>query len=336
MNTTPRTTGPACTMRAIVQDRYGTSETWQLTDIDTPEIEPHEVLVHVHAAGLDRGTWHNMTGRPYLMRLMGFGLRVPKNRVPGLAVAGTVAAVGANVTRFSVGDEVFGVSRGGFAEYAAAREDKLATKPPTLTFDQAAAVPISATTALQGLRLGRIEAGQQVLIVGASGGVGTYAVQLAKAFGTEVTGVCSAIKADLVRSVGADHTIDYATGDATDGSRRYDLILDIAGNAPLRRLRRALNPKGSLVIVGGEGKGNITGGFGRSLRAPLVSPFVSQRLAMLVSSEGHADLAPLTDLIEAGKLTPSIDATYPLDEAPDAMAQLEAGTVRGKVCISVQ
>lgn len=344
MNSTPHTQPdphtrpgtPACTMRAIVQDHYGTSETWQLTDIDRPEIEPHEVLVHVRAAGLDRGTWHMMTGRPYLMRLMGFGLRSPKNRVPGLAVAGTVVAVGANVTRFRVGDEVFGVCRGSFAEYAAAREDKLAPKPSSLTFEQAAAVPISATTALQGLRLGRIEAGQHVLIIGASGGVGSYAVQLARSFGTEVTGVCSAAKADLVRSLGADHTIDHATDDATDGSRRYDLILDIAGNTPLRRLRRALNPTGSLVIVGGESKGNFTGGFGRSLRAPLMSPFVSQRLAMLASKEHYADLVPLTELIEAGQLTPSIDATYPLDEAPNAMRHLEAGTVRGKVCISVQ
>ena len=201
-------------------------------------------------------------------------------------------------------------SRGAFAEYAAAREDKLAHKPSTLTFEQAAAVPISATTALQGLRLGRIEAGQKVLIIGASGGVGTYAVQLAKSYGTEVTGVCSAAKADLVRSLGADHTIDYATEDFADGSRRYDLILDIAGNTPLRRLRRALNPTGSLVIVGGESKGNLTGGFGRSLRAPLVSLFVRPRLTMLASKEHHADLVPLTELIDAGKLTPSIEATY--------------------------
>jgi len=294
------------------------------------------VLVRVHAAGLDRGTWHNMTGRPYLMRLMGFGLRAPKNRVPGLAVAGTVVAVGANVTRFRVGDEVFGVSRGAFAEYAAAREDKLAPKPSTLTFEQAAAVPISATTALQGLRLGRIEAGQKVLIIGASGGVGTYAVQLAKSYGAEVTGVCSATKAGLVRSLGADHTIDYATDDATDGSRRYDLILDIAGNASLRRLRRALNPKGSLVIVGGESKGNVTGGFGRSLRAPLLSIFVRPRLTMLASREHHADLLVLTELIEAGKLTPSIDATYTLNQAREAMGKLEAGTVRGKISIAIQ
>jgi NADPH:quinone reductase-like Zn-dependent oxidoreductase len=322
-------------MRAIVQDRYGSSDTWELTDIGHPEIKDHEVLVHVHAAGLDRGTWHEMTGRPYLMRIMGFGLRSPKNRVPGRAVAGTVAAVGADVTRFTVGDEVFGVSRGAFAEYAAAREDKLAHKPSTLTFQQAAAVPISATTALQGLRLGRIEAGQKVLIIGASGGVGTYAVQLAKTYGTHVTGVCSAAKTDLVRSLGADHTIDYGIQDFTDGSHRYDLILDIAGNTSLRRLRCALNPTGSLVIVGGESKGNVTGGFGRSLRAPLVSIFVRPRLTMLASKEHYADLVPLTDLIDAGRLTPTIHATYMLNQARDAMRQLEAGTVRGKISITV-
>lgn len=332
--TTPEAATTA-TMRAIVQDHYGSSDTWQLTDIDRPEITADDVLVKVHAAGLDRGTWHTMTGRPYLMRIMGFGLRSPKNRVPGLAVAGTVAAVGANVTRFTVGAEVLGVSRGAFAEYAAAREDKLAHKPSTLSFDQAAAVPISATTALQGLRLGRIEAGQKVLIIGASGGVGTYAVQLAKANGAEVTGVCSAAKADLVRSLGADHTLDYATDDVTDGSRRYDLILDIAGNTPLRHLRHALNPTGSLVIVGGESKGNLTGGVGRSLRAPLVSIFVPQRLAMLAAKEHHADLIPLTELIDAGRLTPIIDATYTLDQARDAMRKLEAGSVRGKISIAM-
>lgn len=328
-------TAATVTMRAIVQDRYGSSDTWQLTETDRPEIKAHEVLVHVHAAGLDRGTWHEMTGRPYLMRIMGFGLRSPRNRVPGRAVAGTVAAVGAKVTRFKVGDEVFGVSRGALAEYAAAREDKLAHKPSSLSFDQAATVPISATTAMQGLRLGRVEAGQRVLIIGASGGVGTYAVQLAKADGAEVTGVCSAAKADLVRSLGADHTIDYRVEDFTDGSRRYDLILDIAGNTSLRRLRRALNPTGSLVIVGGESKGNVTGGFGRSLRAPLESLFVRQRLTMLASKEHHADLVLLTDLIDAGKVRPSIEATYPLDHARDAMHRLEAGAVRGKIAITM-
>ena len=323
------------TMRAIVQDHYGSSDTWRLADIDRPAIDEREVLVEVRAAGLDRGTWHVMTGRPYLMRVMGFGLRAPKHRVPGLAVAGTVVAVGARVTRFAIGDEVFGVSRGSFAEYAAAREDKLAHAPSTLTFEQAAAVPISATTALQGLRRGRIDAAQKVLITGASGGVGTYAVQIAKAYGAEVTGVCSAAKSDLVRSLGADHVVDYATEDATDGSRRYDLILDIAGNTSLRRLRRALDPAGSLVIVGGESKGNLTGGFGRSLRAPLVSIFVRPRLTMLASTEHHADLVALTELIDAGTVTPAIDEVYPLDRAPDAMRRLEAGAVRGKVVISV-
>ena len=342
MNTTTHTDtphGPASastvTMRAIVQDRYGSSDTWQLTDIGRPEIGDHEVLVRVHAAGLDRGTWHEMTGRPYLLRIMGFGLRSPKSRVPGRAVAGTVVAVGAGVTRFTVGDAVFGAGRGAFAEYAAAREDRLAHKPPTLAFEQAAAVPISATTALQGLRLGRIEAGQRVLIVGASGGVGSYAVQIAKAYGADVTGVCSATKTAFVRSLGADRTIDYAVEEFSDGSRRYDLILDIAGNTTLRRLRRSLEPTGSLVIVGGESKGNLTGGFGRSLRAPLVSLFVRPRLTMLASKEHHADLAPLTELIEAGKVSPSIEATYSLDRAPDAMRQLEAGAVRGKVSITI-
>jgi len=324
----------APTMRAIVQDRYGSADTWRLLDIQRPAIQDHEVLVQVHAAGLDRGTWHEMTGRPYLMRIIGFGLRAPKHRVPGRAVAGTVAAVGADVTRFEVGDEVFGVGTGAYAEFTAARDDKLAPKPSTLTFEQAATVPISATTALQGLRLGRIAAGQKVLVIGASGGVGTYAVQLAKDFGAVVTGVCSARKADLVRSLGADRVIDYASEDFVDGSR-YDLILDIAGNTPLRRLRRALEPRGSLVIVGGESKGDLTGGLGRSLRAPLLSLFVRPRLTMLTSKEHYADLLPLTDLIDAGRLTPTVDATYPLDHARDAMGQLEAGTVRGKISILV-
>jgi NADPH:quinone reductase-like Zn-dependent oxidoreductase len=322
-------------MRAITQDTYGPSETWHLSDIDEPGIEAHEVLVHVLAAGLDRGTWHSMTGRPYLMRIMGFGFRRPKNRVPGLAVAGTVVAVGSEATRFAVGDEVFGVSRGSFAEYAAAHEDKLALKPSNLTFEQAAAVPVSATTAIQGLDAGRIEAGQKVLIIGASGGVGTYAVQVAKERGAEVTGVCSGAKTGLVRSLGADHVIDYTEDDFTDGSRRYDLILDIGGNTPLSRLRRALTPTGTLVIVGGENKGNWTGGFGRSLRAPILSLFVRQRLTMLASKEQHADLESLTELIEAGKVAPSIESTYPLDQARDAMRHLEAGTVRGKVVIVI-
>ena len=233
------------TMRAIVQDTYGSADVLRLETIPTPQIADNEVLVRVHAAGLDRGTWHFMTGKPYLMRIMGFGFRGPKNRVAGLDVAGTVVAVGSAVTRFAAGDEVFGASRGSFAEYAAAREDKLAHKPANCTFEQAAVAGISALKALQALRdAGRVEAGQKVLIIGASGGVGSYAVQLAKAFGAEVTGVCSTAKLDLVRSLGADHVIDYTKHDFADGSERYDLILDIAGNPALSRLRRALTPAG--------------------------------------------------------------------------------------------
>jgi len=331
--------GPApeeATMQAIVQDTYGPAEVLRMARIEPPEIAEHEVRVRVHAAGLDRGTWHIMAGRPYLLRVLGFGFRRPKNRVPGIDVAGTVVAVGAAVTRFSVGDEVFGMSRGSFAEYAAVREDKLAHKPENLTFEQAAVVPISAGTALQALRdIGNVETGQKVLVLGASGGVGTYAVQLAKAFGAEVTGVASTAKLDLVRALGADQVIDYTRDDFADGTHRYDLILDIGGNPRLARLRRALTPTGTAVIVGGEEGGKWTGGFGRSLRAPLLSLFVRQRLAMLASRERASDLERLTPLIEAGKVTPSIDRSYPLDQVPEAMRHLEAGHARGKVAITV-
>lgn len=324
----------AGTMRAIVQDVYGTTATWQLTDTPTPEIGPDEVLVRVEAAGLDRGTWHSMTGRPYLMRVMGFGFRGPKNRVPGLATAGTVVAVGSAVTRFSVGDDVYGVSRGAFADLAAAPEEKLARKPTNLTFEQAAAVPVSATTALQGVQLARVEAGQRVMVIGASGGVGTYAVQIAKALGAEVTGVCSTSKIDLVRSVGADHVIDYTTHDVTTGSRRYDVVLDLGGNTPLRKLRRVLRPKGTVVIIGGENKGNWTGGFGRSLRAPAWSLVLSHRLTFLSSNERYPSLEEVTELIGVGKVIPAIDRSFPLDQASAAMGHLEAGQVRGKIVIT--
>ena len=324
-------------MRAIVQDSYGDSDVFRLEETARPVIADNEVLVSVHAAGLDRGTWHMMTGRPYLLRVLGFGFRRPKNRVPGLDVAGTVVEVGAAVTRFSAGDEVYGISRGSFAEYAAAREDKLALKPANLTFEQAAVVPISAGTALQALTdAGLVEAGQTVLVTGASGGVGSYAVQLAKAFGAEVTGVCSTAKLELVRSLGADHVLDYTQDDFADGVHHYDLILDIGGNPPLSRLRRALTPTGTVVIVGGEEGGRWTGGFGRSLRAPLLSPFVRQRLTMLASKERASDLERLAPLIEAGKVTPSVDRTYPLADMPDAMRHLEDGKVRGKVVIRVR
>ena len=325
--------GPA--MRAIIQDRYGTVDVWRLGETATPDIAANEVLVQVRAAGLDRGTWHLMTGQPYLMRIMGFGFRRPKNRSPGLDVAGVVAAVGADVTRFQPGDEVFGIARGSFAEYAAAREDKLAHKPTNLSFEQAAVVPISGSTALQAVRdTGRVEAGQKVLVVGASGGVGTYAVQLATASGAHVTGVCSTTKVDLVRSIGADHVIDYTREDFADGSRRYDLILDIAGNPSLTRLRRALRPRGTAVFVGGEDAGVLIG-MGRQLRGVLLSAFVKQRLALLVAKESASDYARLTDLIEAGRLVPSIDRTYPLEDAPLAVRQLEAGHVRGKIAITI-
>jgi NADPH:quinone reductase-like Zn-dependent oxidoreductase len=323
-------------MQAIVQDRYGSTDVLRFGEIDRPTIGADEVLIRVHAAGLDRGTWHFMAGMPYLFRLMGPGLRKPRNPVLGLDVAGTVVAVGADVTRFGVGAEVFGVSKGSFAEYACAREDKLAHKPANLTFDQAAVVAISGLTALQSLHdVGRVQAGQRVLIVGASGGVGTYAVQIAKACGAEVTGVCSTAKVDLVHSIGADHVIDYTRDDFATGPQRYDLILDIGGNSPLSRLRRALTPSGTLVLVGGEDGDRWTGGMDRQLRALALSPFVRQRLTMKTPKEHHADLDRLARLIEAGELTPTIDKTYTLRQVPDAMRRLETGQARGKIVISV-
>ena len=324
------------TMKAIVQDEYGSADVLHIAEIDRPVIGEDDVLVRVHAAGLDRGTWHLMAGLPYLIRV-GFGFRRPKNPVPGLDVAGTVVAVGENVTRFQAGDEVFGTAKGSFGEYASALQDKLAIKPANLTFGQAAAVPVSGLTAIQALRdVGRLEPRQQVLIVGASGGVGTYAVQLAKAFGAEVTGVASTAKVDLVRSIGADHVIDYTQEDFADGSQHYDLILDVGGNSPLSKLRAALTQSGTLVIVGGEEGGRWFGGINRQLRAMALSPFIGQRLTTFISKENHADLERLTEIIEAGDLTPVIDRTYPLDQAPQAMRHLEAGQARGKIVITVR
>ena len=322
------------TMQAIVQGTYGSADVLRLARIARPEIADDEVLVRVHAAGLDRGTWHLMTGLPYLARLA-FGVRRPKNPVPGVDVAGTVVAVGSSVTRFATGDEVFGFGTGSFAEYAVAREDKLARKPVNASFEQAAVIPVSAATALQSLcDVGRVEQGQNVLIIGASGGVGSYAVQLAKALGAELTGVCSTPKLDLVRSLGADHVIDYTRDDFADGPERYDLILDIGGNSALSRLRRALTPTGTVVIVGGEGGGNVTG-MSRQLWALALSPFVRQRLTMFIAKQRSNDLERLTDLVEAVKVTPSIDRTYPLNQAPEAMRHLEAGKARGKVAITI-
>ncbi|MFE7185263.1 NAD(P)-dependent alcohol dehydrogenase [Streptomyces erythrochromogenes] len=321
-------------MKAIVQDGYGPPEVLRVEEVDRPVPGRGEVLVRVRAAGVDQGVWHLMAGLPYALRPV-FGLRAPRVRIPGMDLAGLVEAVGPDVTRVRPGDEVYGSCTGSFAEYACAKEDSLAPKPAGLGFEEAATVPVSAVTALKALReSGRVRAGQRVLVLGASGGVGTYAVQLAKAFGAHVTGVCSTAKTDLVRSIGADEVVDYTTEDPVDGSRRYDLILDIAGNRPLSRLRRALTARGTLVIVGGEAGGRWIGGNERQLGALLLSPFVGQRLLPLaVMEQHHSDLETLTELIEAGAVTPVVDRTYPLAEVPDAIRHLRGGQVRGKIAI---
>ncbi|MET8520978.1 NAD(P)-dependent alcohol dehydrogenase [Nocardioides sp. NPDC004968] len=327
-------TAASTRMRAIVQTRYGDAGDLHLDRIDVPEPDVDEVLVRVHAAGLDRGTWHLMTGKPYVMRIAGMGFRGPKDRVPGRDLAGVVEAVGSAVTKFAVGDEVYGIGRGTFAEHAVAPEDKLAHKPARLSFEQAAVVPISAGTALQALTdQGHLEAGQSVLVIGASGGVGSYAVQIAKALGAEVTGVAGTEKLDLVRSLGADHVIDYTHADFADGANHYDLILDIAGNPGLSRLRRALTPTGTVVLVGGEHGGNLTGGMNRSLRALLLTPFIGQRFAMYVAKERASDLERLAGFLEDGTVVPSLGHTFPLDRVPKAMRLLDSGRVRGKVAI---
>ena len=323
-------------MKAIVRDTYSSLDVLELRDIDKPEIGDEEVLVRVHAAGVGRDVWHVMTGLPYPIRLAGYGLRAPKNPVIGSDVAGVVEAVGKNVTRFQSGDEVFGIGKGSFAEYARALEDKLAPRAANLSFEQAAVVAISGLTALQGLRdHGKVRPGQEVLVIGASGGVGTYAVQLAKAFGAHVTGVCSTPKVDLVRSIGADHVIDYTREDFAEGEQCYDLILDIGGNSTLSRLRRALAFRGTLVITGGEGGGRWLGGTDRQLRALILSRFVDQKLGTFISKENHEDLLVLKELIESGKVTPVIDRMYPLAEAPEAIRYLEEGHAQGKVVITV-
>ena len=334
---TREVTAKRTTMQAIVQDRYGEGEdVLRLAAIDRPAIGDGEVLLRVHAAGVDRGVWHLMTGLPYPVRLAGYGLRVPKTRVRGREVAGRVEAVGKDVTRLRPGDAVFGIAEGSFAEYARASQDKLAPKPANLTFEQAAAVAISALTALQAVRdRGQVQLGQQVLVIGASGGVGTFAVQIAKAFGAEVTGVCSTAKVDLVRSIGADHVIDYVLDDFADGEHRYDVILDTGGNSSLGHLRGALTPRGTLVIVGAETSGRWLAGMDRQLRALLLSPFLGQKLGTFICSENAADLIVLTELVESGKVTPVIDRTYPLREVPAAIRYLQEGHARGKVVITV-
>jgi NADPH:quinone reductase-like Zn-dependent oxidoreductase len=327
-------------MKAIVQDRYGGPEVLELRDIDQPVPADNQVLVRVHAAGLDQGVSHVMTGLPYLIRLLvpTMGLRRPKVPVRGMDLAGQVEAVGSSVTRFQPGDEVFGwTDDGSYAEYTTAPEDHFAPKPANLSFEQAAAVPISGFAALQALRdEGQVQPGQQVLVIGAAGGVGSFAVQLAKAFGAKVTGVCSTRQVELVGSLGADQVIDYTRQDVTDGTRRWDVIVDTAGHRSLSQLRRALTPEGTLVIVGSEGRGRLMGGFDRQLRAVALSRVVGQRLRMLSSKPRQQDLQVLRQLCEAGNLTPLIDRTYPLGEVPQAIRYLVHGHGGGgKIVITV-
>jgi NADPH:quinone reductase-like Zn-dependent oxidoreductase len=327
-------------MQAIVQDTYGSTEVLALRDIDKPVPKENQVLVRVEAAGLDQGVVHVMTGLPYLIRLLvpSLGLRKPKVPVLGMDLAGRVEAVGQQVTRFRLGDVVFGwTDTGAYAQYTAVPQDHLAPMPANLSLEQAAAVPISGFAALQAVRdEGAVQPGQTVLVIGAAGGVGSFAVQLAKAFGTEVTGVAGPAQLELVRSIGADDVIDYTRQDVTDGARHWEVIVDTAGHRSLSRLRRALTRRGTLVIVGSEGRGRLLGGFDRQLRALVVSRFVSQRLRMLSSKPGQDDLQTLRELLEAGKLTPMIGRTYPLAEVPEAIRQMMHGHGGGgKVVITV-
>ncbi|RSN40513.1 NAD(P)-dependent alcohol dehydrogenase [Amycolatopsis sp. WAC 04197] len=320
-------------MKAIVQNEYGTADVLKPADLPEPETGPDGVVVRVRAAGVDPGVWHLMEGSPYLVRLMGFGVRRPKARVRGMDFAGVVHAVGGEVTRFRPGDEVFGTCQGSFAEYALTTVDRIARKPERLGFGEAAAVPISAFTALQALRdRGRVAPRQKVLIIGAGGGVGTFAVQIAKAFGAEVDGVCGTGKVDLVRSLGTARVFDYTREDFGGG---YDLIVDTAGNRSLTSLRKSLTPRGTLVLVGGETEGKWIGAVGRTLRGLVLGPFVKQKLRALMSKENQDDLQTLRALIEAGKVTPVIDRAYSLAEAPEAVRYVREGHTSGKVVITI-
>ncbi|GAA1572384.1 NAD(P)-dependent alcohol dehydrogenase [Kribbella sancticallisti] len=320
-------------MKAIAQYRYGGAETLEVREIERPAPKDDQVLVEVKAAGVDAGVWHLMTGEPYLMRVIGFGLRAPKTAIRGRDLAGRVVEVGAKVTRFQPGDEVFGTAEGTFAEYVAAREDRLTHKPAEVSFEQAAATPISAGTALGAVR-GKVKPGTKVLITGAAGGVGTFAVQLAKLYGAEVTGVCSTAKADLVAALGADHVIDHTREDFADGNHQYDVIIDTAGSRDLRHVRKALTPKGRLVIVGGERDGKWFG-VGRPLRAALLNLFVGQKIGGMLAKESSAEFEELGALMAEGKIRPAIDRTFQLSEAPDAIRYVQGGKARGKVVVTL-
>lgn len=331
-------TTPGQEMRSIVQEKYGPApeHVLRLGRVARPSIGADEVLVRVHAASIDRGTWHVMAGLPYPIRVAGFGLRRPGSVNPGRSLAGTVAAVGSAVTGLALGDEVFGIGEGALAEYASARADKLVLKPPQVSFAQAAAVPVSGLAALQAVRdHGAVQRCQQVLILGASGGVGSFAVQIAKASGAQVTGVCSTAKVDHVRELGADRVLDYTREDVVAGDQRYEVILDTGGNRRLRDLRRALTRRGRLVIVGGETDGRWLGGTDRQIRAQLLSPFVSQKLGTFIASENAADLAALGDLVVSGAVTVPVGEAYGLEETAAAMRRLLDGRAQGKIVITI-
>lgn len=327
------------TMRAIVQDEFGQAGDVLRVEQNEPfpEIADGEVLVKVHAAGVDRGVWHLIAGLPYMVRLAGFGIRRPKLRVPGFDFAGRVERVGSEVTSLKPGDEVFGIAKGSFAEYASAVEDRVVAMPGKLSPEQAAAVPISGLTALQAVRdQAKLKPGESVLILGASGGVGSFATQIATDLGAEVTGVCSTDKLEMVRELGAAHVIDYARGPLARSNKKYDAILDIGGNRSLSQLRRLLKPKGRLVIVGGEDAGKVLGGTDRQLRAMLLSPFVSQKLRAFVSSESGKDIAALKELVDSGRLKPVIDRTFPLEQASEAVEYVAEGRAAGKVVLDTR
>jgi NADPH:quinone reductase-like Zn-dependent oxidoreductase len=323
-------------MKAVVQDRFGPPDVLRLSDTDLPEVGADDVLVRVHAAALNPADWHIVRGDPLVARLMGVGLTKPKARVAGVDAAGVVEAVGENVRGLRIGAEVLGFCRGAFAQYACAAADMVVPKPASLTFEQAAAVPIAATTALRGIRdVGKVKAGQRVLVNGAGGGVGTYAVQIAAALGAEVTGVCSTHNVELVRSIGATHVVDYTTEDFTDGRTRYDVIFDNVSSLPLTRLRRVLAPQGILVLNGGGSPGHVFGPVAGILRAVAVNTFVSQRLRPLPSRQNRQELLAVTGLIEDGKLTPVVDRTYPLADTAEGLRHVERGHSRGKAVVSV-
>jgi NADPH:quinone reductase-like Zn-dependent oxidoreductase len=323
-------------VKAIVQDRFGPPDVLRLSDTGLPEAGPDDVLVRVHAAALNPADWHILRGDPLVARLMGVGLTRPKARVAGIDAAGVVEAAGANVRGLANGGDVLGFFRGAFAEYACAAADLVVPKPAGLTFEQAAAVPIAATTALRGIRdVGEVTAGQRVLINGAGGGVGSYAVQIAAALGAEVTGVCSTRNVELVRSIGAAHVIDYTTDDFTGGRARYDVILDNVSSLPLARLRRALTAKGTLVLNGGGSPGHVFGPVAGIVRAAVANAFVSQRLRPLPSRQNREELLAVTGLIEDGKLTPVVDRTYPLADTAEGLRYVEQGHARGKAVVTV-